>query len=150
MKRSCCSLSYSVADCLRAFSRGALRTVVVACAMAAANTTPAQQALAQTGQAHPTSKLQALLVLVSTEGGMSPNEATHSAGPILLIIRNQTYARHLDLSLIRTDLAEPAVTVPPTEVSGRSVDWLLDLDPGTYQLTEATHPAWGYLLTITK
>jgi hypothetical protein len=88
------------------------------------------------------SSLQAQVVYVSDDRGLEPSEIKRAPGPVLLVVKNQTYDPSIELSLSRTDVPGAAAVIPPTEIVGGNQDFLLNLASGTYELVEKNHPNW--------
>ena len=82
-----------------------------------------------------------------TRRGFEPNQITRPQGKFILMIENPTW-QNLNLRFA------PDVGARLNEVrtSRDQPDWndVLDLNPGRYLLTEADHPEWTCVVTITS
>lgn len=78
--------------------------------------------------------------------GFYPTQISRSGGQFFLYVRNATGLRAYSLQLLRqTGQAEKQKAI-----SNQVPNWkeALDIAPGTYTLTEASHPAWTCKITI--
>ena len=86
-------------------------------------------------------------VFTLTPTGFEPAEATLPAGDYLLVFNNRT---GLDEFALRLD-REGHGTVREVRPPRRKRVWrgLLNLTPGSYVVTETSHPEWALRLTVT-
>lgn len=79
--------------------------------------------------------------------GFEPREITRPKGLFLLAVENRSGLRTIQLRLDR----EAGGRLRDLHIPGNRHDWKdgLDLPPGRYVLTEAYHPDWSCVLTIT-
>ena len=79
--------------------------------------------------------------------GFEPREITRPKGLFLLAVENRSGLRTIQLRLDR----EAGNRLRDLHIPGNRHDWKdgLDLPPGRYVLSEAYHPDWSCVLTIT-
>lgn len=79
--------------------------------------------------------------------GFDPKEITRRRGPFLLAASNRSGLEEVVLSLTRID----GNTVKELRVSRKQRAWqeVINLSPGQYILSEASHPDWICHITIT-
>ena len=79
--------------------------------------------------------------------GFDPEEITRPAGEVMIAIDNRSGLEEVRLRLDR----EGGERLVDESVSRRKLDWRkrVNLTPGQYRLTEANHPDWQCLITIT-
>jgi hypothetical protein len=79
--------------------------------------------------------------------GFEPKEVTRSAGRVLLVIDNRSGLKELQLRLDRLG----GQRIHDVAVSREKLDWRgsVDLQPGTYVLTEPNEPTWSCQITVT-
>lgn len=94
----------------------------------------------------PAKRVEAELITVRRDG-FEPKEITRPAGQFLLAIDNRS---GLEVVTVRLD-RQAGARLRDIPVNWKERDWrdLLDLTPGRYVLTEATHPGWVCNITIT-
>lgn len=78
--------------------------------------------------------------------GFAPKEIRRPPGKHYLMVRNRTGLDNIDLRLER-DKGEKLKQVPLNKHNRNSLD-LIELTPGTYNLTEANHPSWILRITV--
>ncbi len=109
-----------------------------------AGAVPALATVAQTKQTAP--KLEVELVAL-TPTGFDPEKISRPKGAFLLVIQNRAGVNELAFQFdkdVGTKLKD--VKVAPKKASWSDV---VDLNPGTYKMTELTHPEWSLEITIT-
>jgi hypothetical protein len=86
-------------------------------------------------------------VFTLTPTGFEPGETTLPAGEYLLVFNNRTGLDEFALRLEREGRGTVSEAHPPR----RKRDWrqMLRLTPGTYVITETSHPEWTLQLTVT-
>src|SRR5215217_6553278 len=85
-----------------------------------------------------------LLTLQPT--GFEPNEIQRPQGAFVLGVDNRSGVEAIELRLVRADGQRlKALEAPRRKVSWREV---VDLVPGQYVLSEASHPEWTCTITI--
>lgn len=86
-------------------------------------------------------------VITLTTNGFEPAEITRPRGRFILMVDNRSGVGDIDLQLNRQTGARLHTVHVPREQQ----DWndVLDLEPGSYVLTEAEHPKWNCRITIT-
>jgi hypothetical protein len=79
--------------------------------------------------------------------GFQPQSITRAKGPFFLSVENRSLARLLTLQL-SAEHGNRLLDVPQPD---DQLEWIdeLDLQPGSYVLTELNHPDWVCHLTIT-
>jgi hypothetical protein len=106
------------------------------------------QAAATTAQSQAqAAPLQTELVTI-TSRGFDPAEITRPRGPFILAVDNRSGLAQVSLSLA----VEHARHLKEVRVPREQLDWhgVVDVAPGRYVLTEAEHPDWQFVLTITE
>jgi hypothetical protein len=80
-------------------------------------------------------------------GGFVPREISRPAGEYVLSVNNQSGVPEVELRLQR----ENGERVHEAKVLRRKPYWrqLVRLTPGTYLITEASHPGWVCRITVT-
>lgn len=78
--------------------------------------------------------------------GFDPESTVHAAGQFRLVVNNQSGVEGLTLKLNY----ERGGNISEMNIPAGSSSWSqeLDLQPGTYILTEANHPAWLFHITV--
>lgn len=91
-------------------------------------------------------RVETELVTVTSDG-FDPAEISRPKGRFYLAADNLTELPELTLRLTR----ETGHSAHEARVPEGQADWagLLDLEPGTYVLREATHPEWTCRITVT-
>ena len=80
--------------------------------------------------------------------GFEPSELTRPAGPFLLAFKNRSGQDDISLQVtVANGAREQTVRMPPGK--HRSLN-RLDLPPGQYVITEASHPEWVCRITLTQ
>jgi hypothetical protein len=99
----------------------------------------------QTGAA--TEPIDQLLITIRP-GGFDPQEIVHAKGKLLLSVDNRSGLQAVELRLD----AERGSRLQAKRVPREELDWreLVDLNPGTYLLTEAAHPEWVCRIVVTS
>lgn len=87
-----------------------------------------------------------VVLLTLRPEGFEPQEMQLSAGEYLLIAKNRTGLDELNLRLARDN----GEHVSQAKVGARRKDWKqrLKLSPGTYRLTESSHPEWSCRIVV--
>jgi hypothetical protein len=82
------------------------------------------------------------------ETGFEPAQIARPPGRFLLAVDNRTGLGEVEFRLER----EHGARLREVHVNRRGRGWRepVSLPPGTYRLTEATHPEWVCLVTITN
>lgn len=82
-----------------------------------------------------------------TPTGFEPHEVTLPAGDYLLVFNNRTGLDEFALRLDRVGQGRVREAHPPR----RKRTWrgMLKLTPGSYTVTETSHPEWSLRLTVT-
>ena len=103
-----------------------------------------QSAIASTVQQ--SASIQAEVVTIQPTG-FEPREITRPKGFFLLAVENRSGLQTIQLRLDR----EAGARLRDLHIPGNRHDWKdgLDLPPGRYVLSEAYHPDWSFVLTIT-
>ena len=85
-------------------------------------------------------------VVTLRPSGFQPKQITRPAGPFLLLIENDSQVPSLTLRLSR----QVGPQLRAVSVRREERDWsdIVDLPPGNYVVTEASHPAWACHITI--
>ena len=80
--------------------------------------------------------------------GFQPQNITRVKGPFFLAVENRSLAKGLTLRLTAEHGNRVREVLPPDD----QLEWIdeLDLQPGSYDLTELGHPDWVCHLTITS
>ncbi len=80
-------------------------------------------------------------------GGFDPAEITRPHGRFVLAINNRTSLEEVEIRLERQN----GGSVRAARLTRRKRNWsdAVELPPGRYLLTEANHPEWKCLITIT-
>ena len=79
-----------------------------------------------------------------TASGFTPSEVQHAAGRFAIAVENRTLSGEYTLQL----KAEDGTVVNEVHVQKGSSAWTLDLQTGTYTLTEANHAEWTCRIVI--
>ena len=92
------------------------------------------------------SNMEAELITV-TSHGFEPREISRPKGSILLMIQNRSGLPDVAIQLNR----EAGPNLRALQLPREQPNWddVIDLEPGTYVLTEADHPDWLCRITIT-
>lgn len=87
-------------------------------------------------------------LITITRHGFEPGEITRPAGRFLLMLDNHSDRAVLLLQLKRED----GQVVKEARLKREDSDWnaIVDPPPGRYLLTEANHPHWSCVITITQ
>lgn len=86
-------------------------------------------------------------VFTVTPTGFEPAEATLPAGDYLLVFNNRTGLDDFELRLDREGHGTLRTSRPPHRK--RAIHEMLKLTPGSYVVTESSHPEWALRLTVT-
>ena len=87
-------------------------------------------------------------VVTLTENGFDPPLITRSRGPFILALHNRSGEKEL---LLRISRAQGDQLYERRLAAGRRSQYQrLDLPPGSYRVSEASHPAWSCTLTINR
>lgn len=83
--------------------------------------------------------------------GFEPATITRSSKGFMLMLNNHSNQPALAVSLNQLQGAGPAVKVRETSLIRGQTNWTtyLNLAPGTYELTEASHPEWRCRIMVT-
>jgi len=78
--------------------------------------------------------------------GFAPAEITHAAGRFRVVVQNRSGAEQLDLRLDGEQSSRWSEQRALGEIQG----WVatVELEPGTFTITEARHPEWVCRLTV--
>lgn len=89
--------------------------------------------------------------LTLTPAGFFPREFKHPKGRFILVVNNRTGESEINLTLSRDKGNKVLEKQKDAKVLRRQPDWndIVDLAPGDYVLTEASHPKWECRMTIT-
>jgi len=98
-------------------------------------------------QRNPQAKLAESLLLTITPSGFDLKEITVPAVPFFLLVENRSGLGEMSVTLQR----ETGNIVKAARVQREELDWseLLDLTPGRYVISEASHPDQVCRLTVT-
>jgi len=86
-------------------------------------------------------------VITLTRFGFEPEQVTVQSGRCLLSLRNRSGTEDITLQL--TAQAGERLTSTRFRTGRRRLEQVLNLTPGAYVLTEASHPQWLFKLTVT-
>ena len=91
--------------------------------------------------------IEAELITIAPHG-FEPTELTRPRGRFVLMIENRSGLEAVTLRLTR----EGGPRIREKRVPREEPDWseVIDLEPGRYLLSEANHPDWVCLITITR
>jgi hypothetical protein len=86
-------------------------------------------------------------VVTIGRNGFQPQSITRAKGPFFLSVENRSLARAVTLQL-SAEHGNRLLEVPQPD---DQLEWIdeLDLQPGSYVLTELSHPDWVCHMTIT-
>ena len=79
-----------------------------------------------------------------TGSGFTPNEVQHAAGRFAIAVENSTLSGEYTLRL----KAQDGTIVNEFQVQKGSSAWTVNLQTGTYTLTEADHPQWTCRIVV--
>ena len=79
-----------------------------------------------------------------TNNGFTPNEVQHAAGSFAIAVENSTLSGEYTLRL----KAEDGTILNERQVQKGSSAWTVNLQTGTYTLTEASHAQWTCRIVI--
>lgn len=79
-----------------------------------------------------------------TSSGFTPNEVQHAPGRFAIAVENTTLSSEYMLRL----KAEDGTLLNEFQVQKGSSAWTINLQTGTYVLTEADHPQWTCRIVI--
>jgi hypothetical protein len=98
-------------------------------------------------QGNPNRPQAEFLPVMLRSGGFVPREISRPAGEYVLSVNNQSRLAEVNLRLAR----ENGERVHEAKVLRRKPYWrqLVRLTPGTYLITEASHPDWVCRITVT-
>ncbi len=98
-------------------------------------------------RARPIAQMESELITV-TPHGFEPREITRPKGAFLLLIDNRSGRAQASTPRLSQEVGPQ---LREMNVPREQPNWsdLLDLQPGSYVLTEASHPAWSCHITIT-
>lgn len=87
-------------------------------------------------------------VITVLSSGFHPTQITRPAGKFLLVVENRSGLKSIDLHLD----AQSGGRVIQVSRTWERADWsdVVNPPPGTYVLTEASHPTWRCVITITR
>ncbi len=107
-------------------------------------TLPALATVAQTKQTAP--KLEVELVAL-TPTGFDPEKISRPKGPFLLVVQNRSGLNELSFQFDK----EVGAKLKTVKVPAKKASWsdVVDLNPGTYIMTEITNPKWSLEVMIT-
>lgn len=117
---------------LAALTISLLTVTVVAAALTAASLVTAQQG----GRDE--------LRVELTSSGFTPSEAQHAPGRFAIAVENSTLSGEYTLRL----KAEDGTVLSELQVQKGSSAWTVNLQTGTYTLTEADHPQWTCRIVV--
>lgn len=117
---------------LAALTISLLTVTVVAAALTAASLVTAQQG----GRDELRTEL--------TSNGFTPSELQHAPGRFAIAVENRTLSGEYTLRL----KAEDGTVVSELQVQKGSSAWTVNLQTGTYTLTEADHPQWTCRIVV--
>jgi hypothetical protein len=123
---------------------------LIALAPFTARTWSSKPGSAKNGAVQQTPKAEPLgqLLITIRPTGFDPPEITHAKGEILLSVDNRSGLQAVDLRLE----SEQGNRLNTKRVPRENLDWreLVNLNPGTYLLKEASHPNWVCRIRITS
>ncbi len=117
---------------LAALTISLLTVMVVAAAFTAASLVTAQQG----GRDE--------LRIELTSSGFTPSELQHAPGRFAIAVENSTLSGEYTLRL----KAEDGTVLSELQVQKGSSAWTVNLQTGTYTLTEADHPQWTCRIVV--
>ena len=81
-----------------------------------------------------------------TPNGFEPSETTARRGKFLILLQNRTGRRDLNFYLLRENQERVAESEPQKR------DWKahVQLAPGTYIISETSHPEWQSIIRVTN
>lgn len=145
-------------EAARPLASGSFKTMIILAALGAVTALaiegrqwltqyPSSILSAEPAQAQQTgSDIQAEIITI-TPTGFEPAEITRSAGRVILMVENRTDLEEVTFRLDQDGGAHLREVQLPRE----RPDWseVIDLQPGTYLLTEVAHPDWLCRITVT-
>ena len=87
-------------------------------------------------------------LITCTARGFEPTQITRPAGKFLLTVNNSSELRTLTLRLVNGS----GQILREKQLAAGKLNWreLLDLESGSYTITEANHPDWVFHLTLSN
>lgn len=79
-----------------------------------------------------------------TSSGFTPNEVQHAPGRFAIAVENNTLPSEYTLKL----KAEDGTVLHEFQVQKGSSAWTVNLQTGTYSLTETDHPQWTCRIVV--
>ena len=134
---------------LRTLNRTSAAVTPFALSVAPTMAAPAPLAIAQT-KATPAPLIVEEITLRPT--GFYPAKLSRPKGAFLLVVCNRTGKAEVNVELAREVGNGAKEKVKEAKIPRKVLDWndTLDLNPGTYLLTEASNPKWVCELIITS
>ena len=85
-------------------------------------------------------------VVVLTPDGFQPSQISRPVGPFILQVDNRTGMEQIEVTIFQTG----AGMIDRARIGSGQIDWNneYDLAPGSYTLSESSHPAWVCPITI--
>ena len=125
----------------------ALTVLAVSARSWLAPATTNEPSVSAAAQAPPTGEPLEAELIVIRPSGFEPSQVTRPAGRFILAVENRSGLDEVDLRLDR----EAGNRLQQVRVPRSKLDWsgVVDPPPGTYVLTEASHPDWSCRITIT-
>lgn len=141
VKLACLSAAVSVASAFAIARRPGNSPAKVDSAKRPATTVPATQATRRIAN------MESELITI-TPHGFEPREITRPSGKFLLMVDNRS--GQLMSPSLRTDSPVTPALIRGLNVTREQPNWsdFIDLLPGSYILTEPSHPSWTCRITI--
>jgi uncharacterized cupredoxin-like copper-binding protein len=100
--------------------------------------------------AQATDKIESELITLRSFG-FEPAAIKRPAGEVVFVINNRSHLQDVSMTLSRVQGNKPAERVKDAGIKKGQVNWLerFNLPPGDYVLTEASHPEWKCVITLT-
>jgi hypothetical protein len=85
-------------------------------------------------------------IVTLRDGGFYPSKITRPAGKFLLVVKNRSHAKQVQLGITRSDTT---VIASVQQVIDLTQDYSLDLPAATHTLKDSAHPSWIPLTIVT-
>ena len=127
------------------------RNVVVSAANPVTQPAPAPHSALPAAQASPTPADPQVQVITLGPTGFVPSSVTLNLSTFVLAVNNRSGVQSIMLQLAAQNSGQ-STNVASAPVVSSNPGWrtLLNLSPGQYMLTEASHPQWTCQITITS
>ena len=86
-------------------------------------------------------------LVFANDTGFYPQSIERGSGKFLLIVINRSSVSATTIRIATQGLAAVAPTISTT---AKSQDFTLDLSPGTYLLSDSSHPTWSPVTIVIK